>query len=60
MLKVTYAVLSWVAIIVLFPVILPLAIFIGLLYDPTDTMPMPNKDGKYDSYPKPPKAPKDA
>ena len=53
-----YTVLSWVAIIILFPVILPLAIFIGLLYDPTDTMPMPNKDGKYDSYPKPPKAPK--
>ena len=54
MLKVTYVVLNWVAIILLFPVILPLAIFIGLLYDPTDTMPMPNKDGKYDSNPKPP------
>lgn len=55
MLKVTYVVLSWLVIIVLFPVILPVAIFIGLLYSPEDTMPMPNKDGTYDN----PKKPKD-
>ena len=46
--------------ILISPVLLPLLIIVGLLYDPTDTMPMPNKDGKYDSHPKPPKAPKDA
>ena len=49
-----YTVLTWIIMIVISPVLLPLLIIIGLLYDPTDTMPMPNKDGKYDSHPKPP------
>jgi hypothetical protein len=42
-----YTVLTWIIMVVLSPVLLPLAIIIGLLYDPTDTMPMPNSEGKY-------------
>ena len=29
------------------PVLLPVLIIVGLLYDPTDTMPMPNSEGEY-------------
>ena len=42
-----YTVLTWLIMIVISPVLLPLLIIIGLLYDPTDTMPMPNSEGKY-------------
>ena len=42
-----YTVLTWIIMVLLSPVLLPLAIIIGVLYDPTDTMPMPNSDGKY-------------
>jgi len=43
-----YTVLAWVILIILSPILLPLGIIIGLLYDPTDTMPMPNEKGTYD------------
>jgi hypothetical protein len=42
-----YTVLTWIIMVLLSPVLLPLAIIIGILYDPTDTMPMPNSEGKY-------------
>ena len=44
-----YTVLAWIILIILSPILLPLGIILGLLFDPTDTMPMPNEDGKYDA-----------
>ena len=43
-----YKVLTWIILIILSPILLPLVIIIALLHNPTDTMPMPNEDGKYD------------
>ena len=40
-----YKVLTWIILIILSPILLPLVIIIALLHNPTDTMPMPNEDG---------------